>query len=217
MAAGFLRARWGQRKSTRDVIVRELVCNRLVHREFVSPHIARIAIDREGVHESASCALFAGPVTLESLDFASKNPIIANFFTQTGRFEELESGTRNLYKFPMLFSGKDSVLEDGDQSIAFVPAPSVMVGVAESECGHDAAASVDRSGAVVRSKRNCSRTEVETVVNDLSDSFAATEVGERITRVGERTVRRYLAEIVKEGKLISVLRGRSTTYREETR
>lgn len=38
----------GQRKSARDVIVRELVCNCLIHREFVSPHIARITIDGEG-------------------------------------------------------------------------------------------------------------------------------------------------------------------------
>lgn len=46
-----------------------------------------------------------------------------------------------------------------------------------------------------------------------SGSFAATEVSERITRVGERTVRRYLADMVREGKLVSDPRGRSTTYR----
>lgn len=38
------------------------------------------------------------------------------------------------------------------------------------------------------------------MVNDLlacSDSFAAAEVSERVTGVGEKTVRRYLAEMVK--------------------
>lgn len=65
----------GQRKSARDVIVRELVCNCLIHREFVSPHIARITIDREGIRTSnASRALFAGPVTLESLDPTPQEP-----------------------------------------------------------------------------------------------------------------------------------------------
>lgn len=48
-----------------------------------------------------------------------------------------------------------------------------------------------------------------------SGSLAATEVSERVTQPGERTVRRYLVEMMKEGKLISVLRGRSTTYRAE--
>lgn len=207
----------GQRKSARDVIVRELVCNCLIHREFVSPHIARIAIDGESIRtDNASRALFAGPVTLESLDPTPKNPIIANFFTQMGRSEELGSGTRSLYKFSRLYTGKDPVLEDGDRFTAFVPVPPVMASVAESKVDHDAATSVKRNGAVGGSRRNRTRTEVEAAVNDLlarSDSFAATEVGERIAKVSDRTVRRYLSDMVKEGKLISVPRGRSTTYR----
>ena len=206
----------GQRKSARDVIVRELVCNCLIHREFVSPHIARITIDREGVRtNNASRALFAGPVTLESLDPTPKNPIIANFFTQMGRSEELGSGTRNLYKFSRLYAGKDPVLEDGDQFTAFVPAPPVMANVAENEVDHDAATDAERSGAVIGSRRNRTRAEVERAVDDLIaryGSFPASAISERVASVGERTVRRYLADMVKEGKLASIPRGRSTTY-----
>lgn len=73
-----------------------------------------------------SRALFAGPVTLESLDPTPKNPIIANFFMQMGRSEELGSGTRSLYKFSRLYTGRDPVLEDGDKFTAFVPVPPVM-------------------------------------------------------------------------------------------
>ncbi len=206
----------GQRKSARDVIVRELVCNCLIHREFVSPHIARITIDREGIRtNNASRALFAGPVTLESLDPTPKNPIIANFFTQMGRSEELGSGTRNLYKFSRLYAGKDPVWEDGDQFTAFVPAPPVMASVAENEVDHDAATDAERSGAVIGSRRNRTRAEVERAVDDLIaryGSFPASAISERVASVGERTVRRYLADMVKEGKLASVPRGRSTTY-----
>lgn len=206
----------GQRKSARDVIVRELVCNCLIHREFVSPHIARITIDREGIRtNNASRALFAGPVTLESLDPTPKNPIIANFFTQMGRSEELGSGTRNLYKFSRLYAGKDPVLEDGDQFTAFVPAPPVMASVAENEVDHDAATDAERSGAVIGSRRNRTRAEVERAVDDLIaryGSFPASAISERVASVGERTVRRYLADMVKEGKLVSIPRGRSTTY-----
>lgn len=193
----------GQRKSARDIIVRELVCNTLIHREFVSPYIARITIDNEGIRtRNASRALFAGPVTLDSLDPTPKNPIIANFFTQMGRSEELGSGTRSLYKFSRLYTGKDPVLEDGDQFIAFVPAPPVMAGAQPAAAGH----ALERGGT---------RAEIEDAVADLLShygSFPASAVSERVSSVGERTVRRYLAAMVKEGKLVSDLRGRSTTY-----
>lgn len=193
----------GQRKSARDVIVRELVCNSLIHREFVSPHIARIEIDNDGIHtKNASRALFAGTVTLESLDPTPKNPIIANFFTQMGRSEELGSGTRNLYKFSRLYTGRDPILEDGDQFTAFVPVPPVMTGAA---VGSDAQ-KLEGGGT---------SAEIERVVDDLLaryGSFAASAVSERVVSVGERTVRRYLAAMVKKGKLASAPRGRSTTY-----
>lgn len=194
----------GQRKSARDVIVRELVCNSLIHRELISPHIARIVIDNEGIRtKNASRALFAGPVTLETLDPTPKNPIIANFFTQMGRSEELGSGTRNLYKFSRLYTGKDPVLEDGDQFTAFVPVPAVMEGVAIS--------SDERAHG-----KSEARVEVENVVASLLaryGSFPASAVADRVVSVGERTARRYLAAMVKEGKLAMVPRGRSTVYR----
>lgn len=207
----------GQRKSACDVIVRELVCNCLIHREFVSPHIARITIEGEGIHtRNASRALFAGPVTLESLDPTPKNPIIANFFTQMGRSEELGSGTRSLYKFSRLYTGRDPVLEDGDQFTAFVPVPPVMVSMMGSEGDREAARETGRSRAVGGSRRSRTRAEVESTVDDLIaryGSFPASAVSEQVTSVGERTVRRYLSDMVKEGKLVSVPRGRSTTYR----
>ena len=206
----------GQRKSARDIIVRELVCNCLIHREFVSPHIASITIDGEGIHtRNASRALFAGPVTLDSLDPTPKNPIIANFFTQMGRSEELGSGTRSLYKFSRLYTGKDPALEDGDRFTAFVPAPPVMVGVAENGGDRDVAMGDEKSGAIIGSKGNNTRVMVERAVDDLLaryGSFPASAVSEQITSVGERTVRRYLSDMVKEGKLVSAPRGRSTTY-----
>ena len=124
-------------------------------------------------------------------------------------------GTRSLYKFSRLYTGEDPVLEDGDQFTALVPAPPVMVSVAEYENGHDAATGAERNGAVIGSKRNCTRAEIERVVDGLiarHGSFPASAVSERVASVGERTVRRHLADMVKEGKLISDLRGRSTTY-----
>lgn len=79
-----------------------------------------------------------------------------------------------------------------------------------------AVASVDRSGAVGGSRRSRARAEVESAVDDLIaryGSFPASAVSERVTSVGERTVRRHLSDMVKEGKLVSVPRDRSKTYR----
>lgn len=79
-----------------------------------------------------------------------------------------------------------------------------------------AVTSVDRSGAVGGSRRSRTCAEVESAVDDLVaryESFPASAVSERVTSVGERTVRRYLSDMVKEGKLVSAPRGRSTTYR----
>ncbi|WP_239463089.1 hypothetical protein [Collinsella intestinalis] len=197
----------GQRKSARDVIVRELVCNCLIHREFVSPHTARITIDGEGIRKrNASRALFAGPVTLESLDPMPKNPIIANFFTQMGRSEELGSGTRTLYEFSRLYTGRDPVLEDGDRFTAFVPAPPVMASMMGNEGDREAAREAERRGVVGGSRRGRTRTEVESAVDDLIARYGsspASAVSDQVTSVGARTVRRYLSDMVKEGKLVS--------------
>ena len=89
-----------QRVSARDVIVRELVSNALIHRKFISPYIAKLVIDEEGIRtKNASRSLYSGPLTPDNLDPTPKNPIIANFFSQIGRAEELGSGTRNIFKY----------------------------------------------------------------------------------------------------------------------
>ena len=174
-------------------------------------------IDGEGIRtRNESRALFAGPVTLESLDPTPKNPIVANFFTQMGRSEELGSGTRSLYKFSRLHTGRDPVLEDGDQFTAFVPVPPVMASMMGSEGDREAARETEGSGAVGGSRRSRTRAEVEGAVDDLIARYGsspASAVSEQVTSVGERTVRRHLSDMVKEGKLVSAPRGRSTTYR----
>lgn len=192
----------GNRMSVRDVIVRELVANSLIHREYMSPHIARIVIDADGIHtHNASRALYAGPVTPRNLDPTPKNPIIANFFTQMGRSEELGSGVRNLYKCSRLYSGQSPEMEDGDFFEAFVPVPFSV-------------AEVPSEKVPVHKGRKGSE-EIEAVVNDLLKKYgkvSASEVSAEVTSVGERTVRRHLAKMVEGGWLAKVNGGRTTVY-----
>lgn len=192
-----------RRVGARGVIVRELVSNTLIHREFVSPRIATVTIDRDGIRtRNASRALWSGPVDLENLDPTPKNPIIARVFTQMGRSEELGSGTRNLYKFSRLYSGEDPVLVEGDCFEAFVPVPDVSGGGRP-----DGASASDGPG-------NTSAEVREAVGRLLArhGSFPASELSRVVTSVGERTVRRYLAKMVAAGELRAVSGGRSTRY-----
>ena len=192
-----------RRVGARGIIVRELVSNTLIHREFVSPRIATVTIDRDGIRtRNASRALWSGPVDLENLDPTPKNPIIARVFTQMGRSEELGSGTRNLYKFSRLYSGEDPVLVEGDCFEAFVPVPDVSGGRRPD-------------GAGVSDGLGVASAEVREAVEGLLaryGSFAASELSREVASVGERTVRRYLAKMVAGGELRVVSGGRSTRY-----
>lgn len=94
--------------SLRDVIIREIVANCLIHREFISPFPARILIDAETLRtENANRAMFQGPITPTGFNSLSKNPIIASFFSTIGLAEELGSGTRSLFRCSPRYSGKD--------------------------------------------------------------------------------------------------------------
>ncbi len=85
----------------RSKILREMIGNTLVHREFTSALTARLIIERDQMFtENANKAVNPGVITLENLKPYSKNPIIANFFHQIGRdvdlVEQLGSGMRRM-------------------------------------------------------------------------------------------------------------------------
>ncbi len=58
---------------------------------------------------------------LSNLRSYSKNPIIANFFHQIGRADELGSGVRNLYHYVKLYSGADPIFDEKDVFRLTVP------------------------------------------------------------------------------------------------
>ncbi|WP_296008777.1 RNA-binding domain-containing protein [uncultured Adlercreutzia sp.] len=110
------------RISVRDIVVREVVSNTLIHREFTSPVPAKLIIDEAGLRtENASRALFEGRLTLGDFNPMPKNPIIANFFTQIGFAEELGSGLRNLEKYARPFLGGEPILREGDLFVTSLP------------------------------------------------------------------------------------------------
>lgn len=188
-----------QRIGARDIIIRELVVNTLIHREYSSPFISQLIITSEGLRtKNASRCLYSGRISLDNLAPTPKNPIVADFFTQIGLAEELGSGTRNLFKCSRLYTGKDPILDDGDFFNAFVPVPEV----------------VENNNDKILSSSNQKMTLEEIVLDLLSeqDSITSKEIAE-VTNGNQRTIRRHLVSMAKDGTLVMERKGRSTAYR----
>lgn len=177
----------GQRVSARDVIIRELVSNLMIHREFISPFPAKLLIDRKELRtENASKALYEGRLKLSDFNPISKNPNIAGVFSEIGFAEELGSGMRNLQKYSRAYSGKPAVLEDGD--IFYASVPLTPLSAARGKEGIEEAVQIvfDRDGCV-------------------GSSNLAEYLG-----VSTRSAQRYIKQMLEDGSL--ALAGDSTSH-----
>jgi len=103
------------RISLREIIVREMVSNVLIHREFTSSRPARFIIERDRMFVENACRATNGElVTPDTLEPDPKNPIIAAFFREIAYADQLGSGVKNLYKYAKAYGGSDPTLQDGD-------------------------------------------------------------------------------------------------------
>ena len=167
----------------RDIVVREVVSNTLIHREFTSSLPAKLVIDDEGLRtENASRAMFEGRLTLADFNPVPKNPIIANFFTQIGYAEELGSGLRNLEKYARSFLGADPVLQEGDVFVARIPRDSGTPSMGATP--------------VVTAKAT-TRLAIMALLKERG-SLSAVEAAES-ARVSPKTAAKYLKALVGEG------------------
>ncbi len=111
-----------QRISVRSIIARELISNILMHREYSSPFPAKVIIEKDRIlTENANKTYHYGPIRAESFTPYPKNPIIANFFNNIGRADELGSGVRNLFKYTKIYSESVPMLFEDDVFRAEIP------------------------------------------------------------------------------------------------
>ncbi|MDO4332785.1 MAG: putative DNA binding domain-containing protein [Eubacteriales bacterium] len=109
-------------KSLRNTIVREMVSNTLMHREFTSSYTAKFVIEKERMYvENANRAWKEGYITVDNLEPNPKNPIIASFFRNIGYADQLGSGVRNLFKYSKYYSGQEPQFVEGDVFRIIVP------------------------------------------------------------------------------------------------
>jgi len=101
--------------SIRDTIFREVASNLLIHREYTNAFPAKLIIERGQVRtENSNKPHGFGPLNPANFTPFPKNPILANFFQQIGRADELGSGMRKMMKYGKAFGGADPELIEGD-------------------------------------------------------------------------------------------------------
>ena len=168
--------------SPRDIIIREIVSNTLIHREYSSPFPAKLIIDKESLYtENASKAMFEGSLDLSHFNPMPKNPIIARFFNNIGWADELGSGTRNLFKYAKEYAGSSPLLVEGSVFKAHVPLMPTRA---------------DRDGLVVAERvlafvEECIASQGYVTTVDVRDGL----------HVGHKTAQRELSSLVVQGLL----------------
>jgi ATP-dependent DNA helicase RecG len=111
-----------QNVSVRTWIAREMVSNILVHREYSNAFMAKVVIEQERiVTENWNRSNYFGRIDPQTFTARSKNPILARFFVNMGRADELGSGVRNLYKYTKIYSGGEPELIEGDVFRTIIP------------------------------------------------------------------------------------------------
>ena len=117
-----------QRVSVRSIIAREIVSNILMHREYSSPYPAKVIIEKGRIlTENANKTYHYGRVLANSTPYP-KNPVIAKFFNNIGRADELGSGVRNLYKYTKMYSDSEPTLFEDDVFKVIVPLSEFAAG-----------------------------------------------------------------------------------------
>lgn len=230
----------GQAISPRDIIVREVVTNSLIHREYISPRPARIIIEREKlVADNASRASFQGALNPQNSFPTPKNPTIAKFFNQIGLAEELGSGVPTLFRYSQAYAGANPTLTEGDVFKAVIPlslpkaGEPMTLGKSETQSDGGADPSLTASKeATLHKACETGKTALPAGASlcmstlDRTDSVykAAREVLSQqpfltvkdictILGLSPRTAQRELAKLVERGLLAAGGRTRGKTYR----
>ena len=198
-----------QRVSVRSWIVRELVSNILVHRDYTSAYPAKIIIERDRIVTENWC-LPKSPGKIDPNAFTPypKNPLLANFFVNIGRADVLGSGVRNLYKYTKIYSGGEPELIEGDVFRMIVPIELSDNDKMSDNVSDNLNMSDKMSDNLPDKKYRVAILSHIAKNGEISATEAATIIG-RTTK----TARRVLLQLVNEGFVVSTGANRNRKYK----
>ena len=111
-----------QRVSARDKILREIISNLFMHRDFSSGYVPKLIIERDKITtENANLAHGHGNLNLKTFRPFAKNPPIAKVFREIGLADELGSDMRNSYKYTKMYSGGEPSFAEADVFTTVIP------------------------------------------------------------------------------------------------
>jgi ATP-dependent DNA helicase RecG len=113
------------RVSLRTTIFREIVANLIIHREYTNAAPGTFTIYADRVEtENANNPHGEGPIDPTNFIPFPKNPLIAKFFIQLGRVEELGSGILTTTRLTKEYAGKGkAVFIEGSTFKTIIPLP----------------------------------------------------------------------------------------------
>lgn len=111
------------RSSLRDRLFREVISNMLIHREFANAFPAKFIIEKDRVYiENWNRPHGLGLIDPANFSPFPKNPVIAKFFREIGRVDELGSGIRNVFKYCNIYTpGTKPEFIEGDVFKTIIP------------------------------------------------------------------------------------------------
>ena len=187
-----------QRISVRSIIAREIVSNILMHREYSSPYPAKVIVEKGRIQtENANKTYHYGRILATTTPYP-KNPIIAKFFNNIGRADELGSGVRNLYKYTKMYSGDEPMLFEDDVFRTEIPLLSIVtadkapITADKPPINHQQSLILDyikENGSISNTEAcnilNLKPTRVKEILREMVD------IG-LLSAIGEKKNRRYL-------------------------
>jgi ATP-dependent DNA helicase RecG len=202
------------RVSVRSWIVRELVSNILVHRDFTSAYPAKIVIKHDRIVTENWCRpKRPGRIDPERFTPYPKNPLIASFFINIGRADVLGSGVRNLYKYTKIYSGGEPELIEDDVFRTIVPltlSDSVSSDkMSDNDVVSDKMSDKTSDNEVMSDKK--SRDALLTHLRGKGEVTTA-EVAKIIGR-SVPTARRMLSRLVADGVVVALGANRNRKYK----
>lgn len=188
-----------QRVSARDKILREIISNLLMHRDFSSGYVPKLLIERDTITiENANLVHGHGNLNLKTFKPFAKNPPIAKVFREIGLADELGSGMRNSYKYTKMYSGGEPTFTEGDVFTIVIPlseAATATVGPSENSSTpqnrHDVGNDVGLEDGI-------GDKILEAMANNSAVTMA--EIAEEL-KVTKRTVERNVKRLREQGKL----------------
>ena len=188
-----------QRISIRDHIFREVTTNLLIHREFLNAFPAKLVIEREQVRtENANRPHGHGLIDPATFSPFPKNPVIARFFKEIGRADELGSGVRKLFRYCRYYGGQHPTLIENDIFRFSLPTPDLKQ-VPEDSAGVRVISAVDTS---VQVTEKTSEKTSEKIIAEMRQNPEVT-IAELSTLVGVtgRSIERNIQTLQNKGRV----------------